>query len=58
MVQTGDELTADERANQLQYHDRLVMDEPPAAASTSISWAAPSSPPPSPKYNRGLVPPS
>lgn len=30
MVQTGAEPTADERADQLQYHDRLVMREPPA----------------------------
>ncbi len=30
MVQTGTELTADERADQLQYHDRLATHEPPA----------------------------
>ncbi len=30
MVQTGTELTADERADQPQYHDRLSTHEPPA----------------------------
>jgi len=37
MVQTGAEPTADERADQLQYHDRLVMHEPAARGKVVIA---------------------